>query len=170
MGVSTQSNGDHTEATTMQLFVRTVSGDLACLSVSETQTVGELRQTVCDRDAVDAADLRLSANGVELADSQLVGECLNDNSTLEAMLRLVGGGKKRKKKNYLKPKRIKHKHKNVPLATLKFYKIDAQGKVMRLRTECKHPMCGPGIFMANHFDRYYCGKCFETYKFDKAEE
>merc|ERR1712226_639777 len=140
-------------------FLRTVSGDLACLSVSETQTVGELRQTVGDRDAVDAADLRLSANGVELADSQLVGECLNDNSTLEAMLRLVGGGKKRKKKNYLKPKRIKHKHKNV-----------AQGKVMRLRTECKHPMCGPGIFMANHFDRYYCGKCFETYKLDKAEE
>jgi len=39
------------------------------------------------------------------------------------VLRLRGGGKKRKKKVYTKPKKIRHKHKSVKLATLKFYKV-----------------------------------------------
>ena len=73
------------------------------------------------------------------------------------MLRLRGGGKKRKKKVYTKPKKIKGKHKKVKLATLKYYKVDGNGKVTRLRRVC--PSCGPGVFMASHFDRQYCGKC-----------
>ena len=40
---------------------------------------------------------------------------------------------------------------------LKFYKVDDSGKVQRLRKVC--PQCGPGIFMATHFNRVYCGKC-----------
>lgn len=39
------------------------------------------------------------------------------------VLRLRGGAKKRKKKNYTTPKKIKHKHKKVKLAMLKFYKV-----------------------------------------------
>ena len=31
--------------------------------------------------------------------------------------------------------------------------------------------CGAGVFMANHYDRYYCGKCGLTYVIsDKKEE
>lgn len=45
---------------------------------------------------------------------------------------------------------------------LKFYKVDdATQKVTRLRKEC--PTCGAGVFMANHFDRYYCGCCHMTF-------
>lgn len=39
------------------------------------------------------------------------------------VLRLRGGGKKRKKKVYTKPKKIKHKHKKSKLATLKYYQV-----------------------------------------------
>jgi small subunit ribosomal protein S27Ae len=39
--------------------------------------------------------------------------------------------------------------------------VDDSGKVSRLRKQC--PQCGPGIFMATHFDRVYCGKCATTY-------
>lgn len=39
--------------------------------------------------------------------------------------------------------------------------VDDSGKVQRLRKQC--PQCGPGIFMATHFDRVYCGKCTTTY-------
>jgi ubiquitin-small subunit ribosomal protein S27Ae len=39
--------------------------------------------------------------------------------------------------------------------------VDDSGKVSRLRKQC--PQCGPGIFMATHFDRVYCGKCSTTY-------
>jgi len=83
-------------------------------------------------------------------------------------LELLGGGKKRKKKTYTKPKKIKAKHKKVKLAVLKYYKVDqSSGKVTRLRKEC--PQCGAGIFMAMHFNRHYCGKCGLTYHIEGSE-
>eukprot|EP00299_Pterocystis_sp_00344_P010513 c4710_g1_i2.p1 GENE.c4710_g1_i2~~c4710_g1_i2.p1 ORF type:complete len:171 (-),score=29.28 c4710_g1_i2:61-573(-) len=155
----------------MQIFVRGIDGGLSTLQISECESVAALRQRVAFVNGIDASELRLSANGMELVDDAVLASCLSDNSTLESMMRLLGGGgKKRKKKNYSTPKKIRHKHKKVKLATLKYYKVDNQGKIVRLRRECTHPMCGPGIFMANHFDRQYCGKCFTTFKFDSAKK
>ena len=91
-------------------------------------------------------------------------------STLHLVLRLRGGGKKRKKKNYTTPKKIKHKHRKVKLAVLKYYKVDDNGKINRLRRECPAEECGAGVFMAAHFDRQYCGKCSLTYVFNKPED
>ncbi|KAL6561784.1 Exocyst complex component 5 [Orobanche minor] len=56
----------------------------------------------------------------------------------------------------------------VKLVVLKFYKVDDFGKVQRLRKECPNAECGAGTFMANHFDRHYCGKCGPTYVYNKA--
>ena len=85
------------------------------------------------------------------------------------MLRLRGGAKKRKKKTSTKPKKNKHKRRKVKLAYLQFYKVDGDGKVTRLRKECPNAECGAGVFMANHFDRHYCGKCGLTYVYSKEE-
>merc|ERR1711865_862065 len=63
-----------------------------------------------------------------------------------------------------------HKRKKVKLAVLKFYKVDSNDKVTRLRRECPHELCGPGVFMAMHFNRYYCGKCHLTYLIKKGED
>ena len=49
------------------------------------------------------------------------------------------------------------------LAVLKFYKVDGDGKITRLRRECPSEQCGAGVFMAAHFDRQYCGQCGLTY-------
>ena len=81
------------------------------------------------------------------------------------VLRLRGGGKKRKKKVYTTPKKIKHKRVKIKLAILKYYKVDDDGKINRLRRECPADICGAGVFMGNHYDRQYCGKCGLTYKF-----
>jgi small subunit ribosomal protein S27Ae len=48
---------------------------------------------------------------------------IQKESTLHLVLRLRGGAKKRKKKNYSTPKKIKHKKKKVKLAVLKYYKV-----------------------------------------------
>jgi len=58
----------------------------------------------------------------------------------------------------------------VKLAVLKYYKVDDNGKIHRLRRECPAEECGAGIFMAAHFDRQYCGKCGLTYVFANNEE
>ena len=63
------------------------------------------------------------------------------------MLRLRGGAKKRKKKTYNTPKKIKHKRKKVKMAILKYYKVESDGKIKRLRRECPTPTCGAGVFV-----------------------
>jgi len=82
------------------------------------------------------------------------------------VLRLRGGGKKRKKKVYTTPKKIKHKRKKTKLAVLKYYKVDSDGKIERLRRECPNETCGAGVFMAAMSNRQYCGRCHLTYVFD----
>ena len=41
----------------------------------------------------------------------------------------------------------------------KFYKIE-EDKIVRTHRTC--PKCGPGYFLADHYDRWSCGKCGNT--------
>jgi len=45
------------------------------------------------------------------------------------------------------PKKIKHKRKKVKMSILKYYKVDSDGKIKRLRRECPSAECGAGIFV-----------------------
>ena len=38
-----------------------------------------------------------------------------------------------------------------------FYRIEKENKVTRTKRDC--PRCGKGVFMAEHKDRFTCGKC-----------
>mmetsp|Transcript_17501 Transcript_17501/g.35832 ORF Transcript_17501/g.35832 Transcript_17501/m.35832 type:complete len:183 (+) Transcript_17501:43-591(+) len=146
------------------VFVRTLSG--STLTVSQEGSVKELKEDIEQREGIACDEQKLVVCGHLLEDSEMLEE-LPAESTLHLSLGLLGGGKKRKKKTYTKPKKIKHKHKKVKLAVLKYYKVDQQsGKITRLRKECPKE-CGAGIFMANHFNRSYCGKCHTTYMLDK---
>merc|ERR1712134_172621 len=106
-------------------------------------------------------ECRLLYAGEQLDDYEIPSE-----ATIQIVLPVLGGGRKRKKKVYTTPKKIKHKRVKVKLATLKYYNVTDAGKVERKRKECPSDLCGPGIFMSNHKDRQYCGKCGLTVKFD----
>jgi len=75
---------------------------------------------------------------------------LSQESTLHLVLRLRGGAKKRKKKVYTTAKKIKHKRKKTKLAVLKYYKVDSDGKIERLRREC------PTETVSTSFFPFYC--------------
>ena len=77
---------------------------------------------------------------------------------------LDGGKKKKKKKQFTGKKKGKHIHKKIKGLTLSLYSVDGAGNVTYQKKNC--PKCGPGTFMAKHWDRYYCGSCTTTIKMD----
>lgn len=146
----------------MQIFVKTVSGRTLSLDVASNDAE-VVKAAVAASEGVPTTLQRLVAGGCAVTE-------VAEGCTYEVHLDVLGGGKKHKKKNYTTPKKIKHKHKTVKLAVLRYYQVDETGKVTKLRKECSHQDCGPGVFMANHFNRYYCGKCHLTYHVENTTE
>uniref|UniRef100_A0A8C9Y654 Ubiquitin-ribosomal protein eS31 fusion protein n=1 Tax=Sander lucioperca TaxID=283035 RepID=A0A8C9Y654_SANLU len=157
----------------MQIFVKTLTGKTITLEVEPSDTIENVKAKIQDKEEnVPHNQGFLTNNHKTLHVSGRTNEvcvCAQE-STLHLVLRLRGGAKKRKKKSYTTPKKNKHKRKKVKLAVLKYYKVDENGKIHRLRRECPADECGAGVFMASHFDRHYCGKCCLTYCFNKPED
>jgi small subunit ribosomal protein S27Ae len=110
--------------------------------------------------------MRLICGGRSLDNENTLEEAgVEDLSTIELVLSLNGGKKKKKRKQPTTAKKNKHRHKNVSLRTLVYYSLN-DGAVVRNRRYCPNDICGPGIRLARHKDRYHCGKCGKTLRVD----
>ncbi|VDM34556.1 unnamed protein product [Hydatigera taeniaeformis] len=149
----------------VQLFLRRTDGSTLSFFCDKGNYISDVKRRLESLEGIPYSLQSLSLNGLLLQDDEALKDCCDSAIALMDLdVDLLGGAKKRKKKVYTTPKKIKRKPKKVKLATLKFYQVEPNGKLNRLRRECPNKECGAGVFMASHFDREYCGKCGLTYR------
>ena len=141
----------------MQIFLHKLDGTQEVVCLQNGATTGSLLA----QEGLEGC--RIVCQGSVLSsthDLLALGEAAN----LYVNAELDGGKKKKKKKVFTTKKKNKHIHKKIKLLPLSLYSIDNKGNVTQQRKTC--PSCGPGTFMAQHWDRYYCGLCHTTIKMD----
>jgi small subunit ribosomal protein S27Ae len=142
----------------MQIFVKDPSGLTQSLYVEDGSLVADLKNEVAMRMELPADDMELQFGIQTLPNEEFLAEFgLVEESVITVHMPLDGGKKtKHKKKKYETPRKIKHKHLKRPKALLEYFTVDeSSGKVKRLKQESPN---SAGSYMAEHPDRYTCGK------------
>ena len=131
------------------------AGDKFTLNVEGSETVETIRERV---EELAGYEIDYLVHGTAMLDEQVtMAEAgIDAEANIEAFCELDGGKRKRKKKVYKTPKKIKHKHKKRSKAVLEYYQVDESGKIKRLKMESPHAPVG--TYMADHPDRHVCGR------------
>merc|ERR1711934_1187527 len=132
---------------------------MGAVELSETTTVGQLKNLISNDQSVSAESLMMFGQGIELDDEQVLSETGFAEINCETEVLGEGKGGKRKKKIFKTAKRIPHKHMGIKMRALKYYSVQANGEVKKTLKLCPEEMCKGGVFMSDHWNRCYCGKC-----------
>jgi ribosomal protein S27AE len=141
----------------MQLVLN-FSGNTTAVEVPADFCVEDLKCEFAQSQNIDEETLMVLNQGIQLEDSACIAQLGLTELNIE--IEALGEGKgKRKKKIYKTAKRIPHKHVNVKMRALKYYSLQSNGEVKTTLKLCPEEQCKGGVFMSDHWNRCYCGKC-----------
>ncbi|KAL9259930.1 Polyubiquitin-like protein [Drosera capensis] len=148
-------------------FVKKLDGKTLTLEVSPMDTVLALKAQIEFLDSVPGCKQCLIFTGEQLEDENTLGHYpITKHSTIHLVLRLMGEAKKKKKKMYSMPKKVKEKEDGVGCGRVVWGGRGwERGEVEEGVPESR---VWRGVFMAEHFDRVCCGKCGLAYMFQDA--
>merc|ERR1712147_591354 len=147
----------------MKIFIKDPSDfTTQTLYVEDACLVADLKEQISEKMDLEGQDFMVQY-GIQTLDNEtfLADAGITDEGEVSVHFSLDGGKRKRKKKPHTTPKKIPHKHKKRPKALLEYFSVeDGSMKVKRLKQESPN---AAGAYMADHQDRYTCGKTGTMY-------
>ena len=156
----------------MNITIRGLQNEISCRQFGTETQAADLFNLIALENQLEMGSFKVVCEGNEISDALTFAENgLVDGSIVDLALEVDGGKKKKKKKIYKTEKKKKHKHINTKLRILSYYTIKSDGTVEptkmvspALKTEKKEIR-----YMANHYNRHYCGKTRVTLVKEKPD-
>lgn len=140
----------------MHIKVQTLTGRTTILNIESNTNISTLSELVQEVMSVPVSEQKLLFGGKLLTEGTVADYGIMEEAAINLLV-CIDGGKGKKKKKKVKKTKKSHKKRKVKLAVLGYFKVEGD-KVVRLRQRSP-----AGTFMAEHSDRFYCGKSHITY-------
>ena len=140
----------------MHIKVQTLTGRSSLINIESNANIATLSELVEECMSVPVSEQKLFFSGKLLVEGTVADYGIMEEAAIHLLV-CIDGGKGKKKKKKVKKNKKSHKKRKVKLAVLGYFKVE-NGNVVRLRQRSP-----TGTFMAEHSDRYYCGRSHITY-------